>query len=105
MTIIEPNKSKYSYNSTVLLMSLVLAFLAFSNIYIYNKNVTLKQSITEGTKNLQGLQVVNAEFKNRLYKMTDLSSLDGVISSNNLVKDKSPKYFENRPLAVNSDAR
>ena len=105
MTIIEPNKSKYSYNSTVLLMSLVLAFLAFSNIYIYNKNVTLKQSITEGTKNLQGLQVVNAEFKNRLYKMTDLSSLDGVISSNNLVKDKSPKYFENRQLAVNSDAR
>lgn len=101
MTIIEPNKLKYSYNSSVLLMSLLLAFLAFSNIYIYNKNVTLKQFISEGSKNLQELQVVNAESKNKLYKMTDLSSLDGVIKSNNLVKDKSPKYFENKTLAVN----
>ncbi|MDO8442736.1 MAG: hypothetical protein Q7S81_00505 [bacterium] len=101
MTIIEPNKSKYSYNSAVLLMSLSLACLAFSNIYIYNKNVTLKQSISEGTKNLQELQVVNAEFKNKLYKMTDLSNLNDVIKSNNLVKDKSPKYFETKSLAVN----
>jgi len=101
MTIIEPNKSKYSYNSSVLLMSVLLAFLAFSNIYIYNKNVALKQFISEGSKDLQELQVANAESKNTLYKMTDLSSLDGVIKSNNLVKDKSPKYFENKPLAVN----
>ncbi|MEK7478640.1 MAG: hypothetical protein AAB626_01795 [Patescibacteria group bacterium] len=107
MTIIEPNKSKYSYNSSVLPMSLLIAFLAFSNIYIYNKNVTLKQFISEGSKNIQELQVVNAESKNKLYKMTDLSNLNDVIKSNNLVKDKNPKYFENQSavLAVNSDAR
>lgn len=103
MTIIEPNRSKYSYNSSVLLMSVLLAFLAFSNIYIYNKNVTLKQSISEGSKDLQELQVVNAESKNTLYKMTDLSNLNGIIKNNGLVKDRSPKYFENRSetLAVN----
>lgn len=101
MTIIEPNKSKYSYNSSVLMMSLLLACLVFSNIYIYNKNVSLKQFISEGSKNLQGLQVVNAESKDRLYKMTDLSNFDGIIKSNNLVKDKKPEYFENKSLAAN----
>lgn len=101
MTIIEPNKAKYSYNSTVLMMSVLLAFLAFSNIYIYNKNVGLKQFISEGTKDLQELQVVNAEFKNKLYKMTDLSNLNDIIKINSLVKDVRPKYFENKSLAVN----
>ncbi|MHB9019709.1 MAG: hypothetical protein ACYC3G_02450 [Minisyncoccota bacterium] len=103
MTIIEPNKSKYSYNSSVLMMSVLLACLAFSNIYIYNKNVALKQSISEGSKNLQELRVVNAESKNKLYKMTDLSNLNDIIKNNGLVKDKSPKYFENKSeiLAVN----
>ncbi len=101
MTIIEPNKSKYSYNSAVLTMFVLLACLAFSNIYIYNKNVSLKQFISEGSKDLQELQVVNAEFKNKLYKMTDLSSLNDIIKSNSLVKDVRPKYFENKSLAVN----
>jgi len=103
MTIIEPNRSKYSYNLSVLLMSVLLAFLAFSNIYIYNKNVALKQFISEGSKNLQELQVANAESKNMLYKMTDLSNLNSVIENNGLVKDRNPKYFENRSeiLAVN----
>jgi hypothetical protein len=103
MTIIQPNNSKYSYNSSILLISVLLAGLAFSNIYIYNKNVTLKQSISEGSKDLQELQVANAEFKNKLYKMTDLSSLEDVVKSNNLVKDVRPQYFENRSevLAVN----
>lgn len=84
-------------------MSFLLAFLAFSNIYIYNKNVILKQSISEGSKNIQELQVANAEAKNKLYKMTDLSNLNDIIKSNKLVKDTKPEYFENRSevLAIN----
>jgi hypothetical protein len=103
MTIIEPNRSKYSYNTPVAAMSVVLACLAFLNIYIYNKNVVLKQFISEGSKTLQELQVANAESKNALYKMTDLSNLNDIIKKHNLVRDKRPEYFENNSeiLAVN----
>ena len=78
------------------MMSFLLACLAFSNIYIYNQNVGLKQFISAGSKDLQELQVANAEYKNKLYKMTDLSNLNEIIKSNNLVKDKKPEYFENK---------
>lgn len=103
MTIIEPNKAKYTYNPSILMMSFLLACLAFSNIYIYNQNVSLKQYISKGSKEIQELQVVNAEYKNKLYKMTDLSTLNELVKTNNLVKDRKPEYFENKSgiLAAN----
>jgi len=103
MTIIEPNKARYSYNSSPLLLSFALIGLVLLNIYIYNENVGLKHSISDGSKNLQNLQVANAEFKNQLYKITDVSSLNILVKNNNLVKETKPKYFEktSEVLAVN----
>lgn len=103
MTIIEPNKAKYSYNSSILLASLAFIGLALMNIYIYNENVSLKHSISDGSKNFQVLQVANAELKNKFYKITDLGSLNVLAKSNGLVKENKPKYFENESvtLAVN----
>ncbi len=103
MTIIEPNKTKYSYNSSPLLLSFALVGLVLLNIYIYNENVGLKHSISDNSKNLQVLQLANADFKNQLYKITDLSSLNGIVKTNGLVKETKPKYFEksSEALAVN----
>jgi len=96
MTIIEPNKAKASYNPSILMMSFLLAGLAVLNIYIYNQNVSLKQYISGSSKEIQELQAVNAEYKNKLYKMTDLSTLNELVKINNLVKDRKPEYFENK---------
>lgn len=103
MTIIEPNKAKYSYNPAILTMLLLLVILGCSHIYFYNESVGLKHLISEESKNLQELRVVNAELKNQLYKITDLSSLDSVVESRNLIKDKKPEYLKDKSevLAVN----
>jgi len=103
MTIIEPNKAKYSYNPSLLLLALSLIGLVLCNIYIYNENVGLKHSISAGSRNLQELQVANAELKNELYKITDISNLTALVKANNLIKEIRPKYFEKTVdvLAVN----
>jgi hypothetical protein len=103
MTIIEPHKSKYSYSLTVLFMLLALAVLACLNIYFYNESVGIKHLISSDSKNLQSLQVANAELKSRLYAKTNLSSLDTIAKSKNLVKETRPEYLETGSgvLAVN----
>ncbi len=103
MTIIEPNKARYSYNLSLLLLALSLVGLVLCNIYIYNENVSLRHSISGGSKNLQELQVTNAELKNELYRITDISNLTNLVRINNLIKETRPKYFEKTVdvLAVN----
>ena len=103
MTIIEPHKAKSSYNSTVLTLVLMFAAFVCLNIYFYNETVNLKHSISIASKNLQALQVANAESRTELYKLTDLSALDDLAKSRGLVKERKPEYFENKleALAVN----
>lgn len=103
MTIIEPHKAKYSYNSTVLYMLFALIALACLNIYFYNEGVVLKHSISANSKNLQSLQVTNAELKSQLYATTDLSNMDAIAKNENLVKEIKPIYIEGMAggLAVN----
>ncbi|MBU4347959.1 hypothetical protein KJ671_00430 [Patescibacteria group bacterium] len=103
MTIIEPNKSKYSYNPIILTLSVFLVALVCLNICFYNNNVVLKQSISIESKNLQKLQVANAEIKDQLYKITDINNMNSVIEAKNLVKDRNPEYFKNESeiLAIN----
>jgi hypothetical protein len=103
MTIIEPNKSKYSYNPVVLTLLVFFVSLICLNIYFYNNNVILKQSISIESKNLQKLQVANAEIKDQLYKITDINNMDSVIEAKSLVKERNPKYFqgESEILAIN----
>jgi len=103
MTIIEPHKTKSSYNSTVFMLVFALVAFVCLNIYFYNETVNLRHSISVASKNLQALQVSNAESRTRLYQLTDLSSLDAIAKSRGLVKERKPEYFENKSeaLAVN----
>ncbi len=100
MTIIEPNKAKYSYSPTVFMGLFLSVFLTGAYIYFYSEGVSLRHSISEGSKNLQELQVANAELKNQLYQITDLSNLNSVIESKKLVKDKRPEYIESKSEAL-----
>lgn len=103
MTIIEPHKATYSYSSRILYALFTLAALVCLNIYFYNENVSLKHSISADSKNLQGLQVANAELKSQLYAVTDLSNLNVIAKGKNLVKETKPQYLETGSgvLAVN----
>jgi cell division protein FtsL len=103
MTIIEPHRAKYSYNSAVLYMLLALVALACLSIYFYNESVDIRHSISANAKDLQSLQVSNAELKSQLYATMDLSNLDAIAKSENLVKETKPGYIETTSgvLAVN----
>jgi hypothetical protein len=103
MTIIEPNKANYSYGPAVFMTLFLLASLTGVYIYFYSESVNLKHSIFEDSKNLQALQVSNAELKNQLYQITDLTNLDSIIESGKLVKDNKPEYIESKSEVLASN--
>lgn len=96
MTIIQPYKTnfdKFTILASILLVVLVVT--ASISILLYNGLVSLRHDISDGTANLNKIQVENAEWKNSLYKMLDPKNLAGLSSSRSLVLDKNPRYFEN----------
>ncbi|MDD5547351.1 MAG: hypothetical protein PHN74_00400 [Candidatus Pacebacteria bacterium] len=103
MTIIEPNKHKYNPSSGFILVAGFIVLSAFLSINFYNKNVNLRHLITSNTKNLQEMQVSNAEFKDKLYSVLAPENIKSLAQSLNLVQEKRPEYINSglEPLARN----
>jgi len=77
------------------LIALVLIFGVFLNIYFYNHIVSLRHMLVSSQKNLQKLEVANADLKNDLYKILDADSLTSLASNFGLIKENKPEYLEN----------
>ena len=67
-------------------------------LYLYNINVDLKHEIILENDNLRKATIENTDFKDSLYKVTDVGSLKDLVFSRNLVEDKNPYYFKEGTL-------
>ena len=93
MTIIQPNKSSYKTN---FLMILVIGFIileAILGIFAYSKSVRLGYLINQEQKDIQQLEVENAEFKNHLYAVLDFQNVEKIAAELGLIKEKRPDYL------------
>lgn len=99
MTIIEPKKNKQSSNFVVIGLILLLTFLAYWSVSIYNQTVNLRHALGDGEQELQNLKVANAELKNSFFQLTDPKNLISLGQERGLVKITAPHYLE---LAKNS---
>lgn len=95
MTIIEPNKNKIRINFLLISVIILLILGVFLNVYLYNYIVNLRHTIVGFEKRLNELEVVNADFKNNLYKIQNTDNLTYLIEKFNLVKENKPEYLEN----------
>lgn len=91
MTVIQPNKIK-SVLAIIIGLSLVLFLVAFVNIYVYSKTVSLKYDASKLEKNLESLRVENAELKNDLYQLVDLKKLENLAKEKGMIQDKNPQW-------------
>ncbi|TSC95617.1 MAG: hypothetical protein Athens071426_118 [Parcubacteria group bacterium Athens0714_26] len=94
MTIIQPNKNKYSISASLIFVILALILMAIFSIYLYNQNVDMRHSISIGMEQLQSLQEVNAEYKDKIYQILDFKNAETMAKELNLVQEKNPAYLE-----------
>lgn len=94
MTILQPNKNKFRISPLLVGLILAVAAAAVFNIYLYNVVVAAKHSLSETKELLEKDQVVNADFKNELYKILDFNNLKKAAEKLALVKDNRPAYLE-----------
>ncbi len=94
MTILEPRVNHRSWSLPIILLILGLCTLAITGIYFYNQNVVLRHAIKDNLKNIQTLQVANADYKNRLYRAFDSANVESLAASHNLIAEKAPRYIE-----------
>ena len=77
-------------------MILVIGFIileAILGIFAYSKSVRLGYLINQEQKDIQQLEVENAEFKNHLYAVLDFQNVEKIAAELGLIKEKRPDYL------------
>lgn len=101
MTILEPNRSRFSINLLPFALALVLIGLAVFSIYLYNQNVGLRHLISQNSRELQSQVVKNSDLKNQYYQVLSAKAVESVAREKGLVREKNPQYLESKPLTLN----
>ena len=93
MTILKPNNSIQLNLGFTMLIGFVIAIVA-ANIYVYSGIVNFQHITGNNAKELQAAQVANADLKNSLYKLLDLSNFKAISEELRLVKETKPSFLE-----------
>ncbi len=101
MTIIQNKKTKNKLGLWNGILLLTILIFSFFNIYFYNQSVNLRHEIDQQKGSLQNIQVANADFKNRLYAMSNTQKLED-LAANGFVLDKNPEYVQKQNLVLNN---
>lgn len=96
MTFIEPNKNKFNISILTFLTVILILTGALLSIFAYNQNVRLNHFLNSYQKEVEGLQVANANLKNQLYGILDLKNAEELARDLGLVKEKRPEYLAQR---------
>lgn len=94
MTLIQPGKN-FGYLYVVLM---VLTFPLITGVIwlvlIYNQTVDVRHGISDTKSELQRLEIQNAEYKEKLFKVLDTASLLQIAKTNSFEQDTKPRYLE-----------
>ena len=96
MTIIEPNKHKLNLAPSIILLGISLAFSVVFIINLYSRGVDLKHNLVSKNKQLQELQVLNADYKNKLYQVLNSQNINSITKERNLIPEENPRYLEGK---------
>ena len=97
MTTISLKQNHRSSLFLKLLITGIIGLLA-GIMYLYNFNVNLRHEVQNKSDFLRKTTILNADLKDRLYKITDVKILNSLILKKNLVEDKNPYYFKEGTL-------
>ena len=103
MTTIGPQKKRGKVQLLMLGFLGVFVMGAIVGIPLYNDIVNFKHDIRDAEKRIAGLEVENAEIKNKLYETVDADRLQKSAGDLGLILEKSPGYLEidSKNLATN----
>ena len=93
MTFIQPNEKQFIH---IVLFALIVVLISgsFSLIFLYNHSVNLGHEIANSQAALRKLQAGKAELQDKIFALSSDASIQKFSESRNLVKDKTPQYFE-----------
>lgn len=94
MTFIQPKKSKSFLNKAIIILATCLILGVIWLVVVYNRFVNLSHGISGTRADFQSLESQNAELKDQIIELIDSANSGNIVSKNNLVQDKNPKYFE-----------
>lgn len=92
MTVVRPNKNRSRWNAVILFSALATAACFTSGIFLYAKSVSYRQEARSLEARLENSRLSNAEFKNRIFFLTDLENMKRFAEEKGLVKDPNPKW-------------
>lgn len=93
MTIINPSKRGNNFIFIVFLFGIFL-FSGIFYIYQYNRLVDMRHRIASLENSLIKAEVVNTDFKNKLYQIVDPLKLKEAAAGSGLVLDSRPDYLD-----------
>ena len=94
MTFIQPNKNKSILNSIITALVLGMALISLWLIILYNQTVNLDHAILNFDRELQKLQIANAELKEKTVALLAGDNLAAFAAERSLVQERSPQYLE-----------
>ena len=92
MTIIKPSQYQDYVRFLVLVFAVALAG-GLVYIFEYNTLVDARFQLRTLKENIIEKQALNADLKNKLYKITDPANLGGLASEHSLVLERNPDYL------------
>lgn len=96
MTIIQPHKTNYKITFFISFCVISILGIAVWGIFLYNQSVNFRHELTNQEDTLRKVEVANAEFKDKLYNITDINSL----GSQPLILEKNPEYVKSKSLVA-----
>ncbi len=93
MTIIEPNKNRFSANRWLFLILAVVLATVVLNIFAYNRNVQLNHVLKQQLRDIDLARAESADLKNQLYLALDFEDVGYLAAKLGLVKERKPEYM------------
>ncbi len=93
MTVIEPNKNKFTINWLIISLIIFILTGALFSVFAYNNNVRLKHLLNSHREEAESLRSANTDFKNQLYGILDLKNAEELAADLGLIKEKKPEYL------------
>ncbi|MGC9046506.1 MAG: hypothetical protein ACP5IC_00030 [Minisyncoccia bacterium] len=92
MTIIRPSKQKNLSYFILFLFFILVGGGIF--IFQYNNYINFKHELQNINDQIQKLSLQNADFKNQLYKITDVNNLKQAAINVGLILENNPEYLK-----------
>ena len=97
MTIIQPSK-KENIARLIGALSLLVAVVVGASVMVYAQTTALRYDIQALEKDLENIRVENAELKDTLYDLVDVSNLEKLAYERGLIQETNPQWaFVSQP--------